>query len=98
MGAFVEAQVDPLAGERDSGEERRDEVLRLPREGEDGTVVVRVGVDVEQPRVRGQRVTERVDDLVVASLREVGDGFQQHANTLRGVKAYYSARAREDDA
>ena len=45
----------------DAGDERIDELVLVSDEREDGAVVVGVGVDVEQPRVRGERGRERVD-------------------------------------
>ena len=44
-----------------------------PGEGEDGTVVVDVGVDVEHPRARaGERVPDGRERVAVAPLRDVG--------------------------
>ena len=98
MRALVAAQVDALARARDPVEERGDELVLRADEREDRAVVVGVGVDVEQARVRGEGAAERVDRAAVAAFREVRDGLErQHRTTLRAVKAYYDARAPEYD-
>ena len=52
VGTVVQAQVDPLDRRRDPCEQRVGQLLLAPDEREDRAVVVDVGVDVEQPRVR----------------------------------------------
>src|SRR5690349_2989245 len=100
MGAFVAAQVDPLARAGDPSEQRRDELLGRAHEREDRAVVVGVRVDVEQPCAAGpQRRRQRVDRRRVAALGEVRDGLERprHARSLGTVKTYYDRRAPEYD-
>ena len=52
MGAFVLAEVDLLRRVADAVEQRLDELLSAPDQGEDRPVVIPVGVNVEQPRGR----------------------------------------------
>ena len=75
--SLVPAQVDPLGSRRDPGGERLDELVSRPDDREDGTVVVPVGVDVEQPPRPGERALERGDRLGVSPFREIGDGFER---------------------
>ena len=96
MRAVVPAQVDPLARARDPRQQRLHELVRLADEREDGAVVVRVDVHVEQPRRRGERAAEGVDDALVSPLGEVRHGLE-HDSYSRSVKAYYEARAPEYD-
>ena len=81
MRAFVAAQVDSLARAGDAGDQRIRELVFVSDHGEDGAVVVAVGVDVQQPRRRRERGRQRRERLLFASLREVRDGFE-HRNTL----------------
>ncbi len=67
MRSLVPAQVDPLSGARDPGEQRLDEIVPLADEREDRPVVVRVDVDVEQTGRRRQRGAQRLDDVLVAA-------------------------------
>ncbi len=77
-------QVDPLDRDVDAGDERVAELVLGADEREHRAVVVGVGVDVEQPRVRRQRVADRVDRRLVAPFAEVGNRLErQHAPTLR---------------
>ena len=57
--------------------------------------MVRVDVDVQQPR-RRERAAEGSDDLPVSPLGEVRHGLE-HDSYSRRVKAYYEARAPEYD-
>ena len=81
MRAVVPAQVDPLACAGDSRQQRLHELVRLSDEREDGAMVIGIGVHVEQPCGRGERLAERADDGLVAAFREVRHGFE-HIRTL----------------
>ena len=59
--AVVSPQVDSLDRDADARDERVDELVLRPDEREDRAVVVGVGVDVEQTRVRAERVADRID-------------------------------------
>ena len=79
----VLAQVDPLAGDVDPGDERLDELVPVADEGEHRAVVVGVGVDVEQAGVRPERLADRVDRRPLAALGEVRHRLErQHAPML----------------
>jgi ubiquinone/menaquinone biosynthesis C-methylase UbiE len=98
MRSFVRPQVDPLHRNGDAGEERVGKLALRADEREDRAVVVGVGVHVEQPRVRRQRIADRVDGRPVATFAEVGNRLEgQHGRTLGGVKEYYDTRAHEYD-
>ena len=98
MGAFVPPEVDPLPRARDTGDKRLHQLV-LAHEREDRAVVIGVGVNVEEARVLDERRGERVERLPVAALREVRHGLERkrHPRSVRTVKAYYEARAREYD-
>ena len=96
---LVTPQIDPLASRAIPASQRVDELFARAHEREDRAVVVCVGVDVEQPSPRAERLGERVDGRAVASLREVRDGLEwpRHVRSLGTVKAYYDRRAPEYD-
>ena len=71
MGPLVPAQVDPLARAPDPCDERFHQCGVFADEREDGAVVVRIRVDVEQPGALRERRADRVDHVAVASLGEV---------------------------
>ena len=79
MDAFVVGQVD--FGQRGcvEREETGAEVPGLAREGQDGTVVVGIGMEVEQPdaRRRGDRSGQPGHHLGAAAFAHVGDAFQR---------------------
>ena len=84
--ALVPAQVDPLARHLDRRDERLDERPVLADDREHRAVVVDVRVHVEQPRVRRERVADRVDRRPVAALGEVRHGLErQHGRTVGRV-------------
>src|SRR5512132_3319258 len=96
--AVVSRQVDQLAGTPDAGEQRLDQGRILADKREDTAVVVLVRVHVEQSSASPERPGELVDRARIASLRDVGDGFErQHGPYSRSVKAYYDRRAPEYD-
>ena len=99
MSALVPPQVDPIARARHSAHEGVDERSVLADDRKYGTVVVPVGVNVEHLRVRGERSTQRLDRVGVASLREVRHRLERqlHGRTLGAVKVYYDRRAHEYD-
>src|SRR4051812_40700989 len=98
MRAVVLAEVDPLFGDGDACDERVGQLVLGPDEREDGAVVILVGVDVEQARVRVERSADRVDRRAVAPDTEVRNRLErQHGRTLRAVKEYYDTRAPEYD-
>jgi SAM-dependent methyltransferase len=99
MRARVAAQVDPVPRARDPGEQRVDEVRVVCDHCEDGTIVVGIGVDVENVRTTGKRRVQRCERLGVSTLGEVRHRFERqlHARTLGTVKAYYDRRAPEYD-
>ena len=67
------AQVDALLGARDPREQGFGELFLRPDEREDGTVVVDVGVHVEQLSMLTQCLGEGVDGRPIAPLGEVRD-------------------------
>jgi hypothetical protein len=71
MSSFVTAQVDPVAGVRDSGQESLDERGVVAHQREDRPVVIRVGMNVEDVRVRGESGPQRIDRPGIASFREI---------------------------
>ena len=76
MKAAVAAHVDAL--DRDRGS-RRQQLVEFPRvavEGDDGAVVLGVGVAVEQAALAVERRANRRDHRGVAALGEVGDSEQ----------------------
>ena len=75
--ALVPAQVDPLAGAGNARQERGDELLLIADERVDRAVVILVRVDVEQARVRRERLADRFDGRAVAPLGEVRDGLER---------------------
>ena len=85
VDALVLAEVDPLGGGRDAGEEGFEQHLVLADEREDRPVVVGVAVDVEHTcpaRLHGCR--DSCDDRGVATVGDVRDGLEEtHASTLR---------------
>ena len=96
--ALVLPKVDSFLRDTYAGEQGLAELRLVSDEREDAPVVVLVGVEIENARVRGEGVRERVDPLAVASFREVRHGFERpHARTLGTLKAYYDARAPEYD-
>jgi putative phosphoesterase len=87
VGALVAAQVDPLGGATDPGEQRLDELLPAPNEREDGAVVVPVGVHVEKTRGRGHGLLELGEHAGVATFGEVRHRLErQHGASLRAVR------------
>ena len=92
-------QVDPLPRDGDRREQRRDELVLAADEREDRTVVIRVAVHVEQPRVRSDRVADRVDRLAVAPSEKFGTDSSSSARAYSRsrVKEYYDTRAPEYD-
>lgn len=75
--SFVASEVDPLTCTRDPREQRVDQLALVSDERENRTVVVDIRVDVEQLRVCGECVRDRVDRLPVPTLREVRHGFER---------------------
>src|SRR5439155_24081300 len=67
MSPFVTAQVDPLAGAGDSGQQRLDERRVVADEREDRPVVISVGMNVEEVGVRGEGGPQRLDRSGVTS-------------------------------
>ena len=84
VGSLVPAQVDALLGARDAREQGLGELLLRPDEREDGTVMVDVGVHVEQLGMLTQCLGEGVDGRPITPLGEVRDRFERqfHARTL----------------
>jgi demethylmenaquinone methyltransferase/2-methoxy-6-polyprenyl-1,4-benzoquinol methylase len=99
MRSLVNAQVDPVTRARDSGEQRVDEVVLFADDGENRSVVIGVGMDVEQLGRPAKRIRQCSQRCLLAPLGEVRHRFerQRHGRTLGSVKAYYEARAREYD-
>src|SRR5581483_4638790 len=106
MCTHVPPQVDALDCLRDARDEGRGQFVLAAYEREDGTVVIRVGVDVEHPGVLCERRADRLDRCVVAALAEVWYRLErQHLSYSRNrwragserMKEYYDARAPEYD-
>ena len=72
MDAHVLTQVDELHRRRDAGDEGLEEVVGPRGEGEDGAVVVGIGVGVEQRSTAGEGVPDRGNDLRASPFRHVG--------------------------
>src|SRR5206468_10734185 len=68
-------------------------------DGENRSVVIGVGMDVEQLGRPAKRIRQCNQRCLLAPLGEVRHRFerQRHGRTLGSVKAYYEARAREYD-
>jgi uracil-DNA glycosylase len=77
VDTLVATEVDPLACARDPRDERVDDGAVVADEREDGAIVVRVDVDVEQLRALGQRAADRLHDRAVAALREIRHRFER---------------------
>lgn len=78
MGAAVQAQVDQFEGGPGDGPGRLlDGGAVEGAEGEDGAVVVGVGVEVEEQVTGGRR--QRVEDGPVAALADVDDALETAA-------------------
>src|SRR5437763_5931463 len=93
MGSPVLPQIDPLARAGDSREERCDQLLLAADERVDGPMVVGVRMDVEQPRLAGERIADRLDRRAVAPLGEVRDGLErQHRAEPTRLRAGRTAR------
>ena len=85
-------------GDPNGRDERLDQFPLVTDHGEDRAIVIGVAVDVEQPRVDGELVRDRVDRPLVATLAEVRYGLEQsHVTTLGVLKEYYDNRAAEYD-
>ena len=98
MRAFVPAQVDSLARDPHRLDKRGDKLVLGADEREHRAVVIDIAVNVQQPRVPFDRLTDRSDRRVVAPLGEVRHRFERaHPNTLGTMKKYYDARAPEYD-
>ena len=77
VGSLVPAQVDALLGARDAREQGLGELLLRPDKREDGTVMVDVGVHVEQLGMLTQCLGEGVDGRPITPLGEVRDRFER---------------------
>src|SRR5262249_18412971 len=99
MRSPVLAQVDPLAGAGDPGQERGNDLLLAADERVDGAVVVRVAVDIEQPCVPGERVADGVDRPCVTPLGEVRDGLerQHRSGAYAAPRGTYGAHSSQTD-
>ena len=82
MDAVVLPQVDPLGRARDPGEQRVRELLLVGDEGEDGAVMVRIGVDVEHVCTAREGLPDGGDHREIPPFRHVRDGLEQHRPTL----------------
>ena len=87
MRALVLAQVDQADRRLHRGRERLDQLLRGADEREHRTVVVGVGVHVEEPRGCRERLAQRLDLRRVASLRDVRDRFEHHTRESRRTES-----------
>src|SRR5262249_44393453 len=99
MRSSVLAQVDPLAGTGDPGQERGNDLLLAADERVDGAVVVRVAVDIEQLCVGGERVADGVDRPCVTPLGEVRDGLerQHRSGAYAAPRRTYGAHSSQTD-
>ena len=99
MCTIVRAEIDAFTRARDRANKSIGKRLVVCHQGEDGAVVVGIGVHVEQPRVRSDGIGERPQRFGVAALRKVRNRFERkaHVHTLGGVKTYYERRAHEYD-
>ena len=76
MYTYVLAQIDQRHRGGDPCEQRLDDRLVVPREGEHRAVVIRVRVDVEESRVRREGVGDRAHDARIAPLGDVGHSLE----------------------
>jgi hypothetical protein len=85
----VSAEIDPVDGNHDPGEEALDELLARPDERVDGAVMVRIHMDVEQSRRAREGIAKGVDHGAVAPLREVRHRLerQRHRASIRRGRA-----------
>ena len=86
MGTFVTAQVDPLAGARNSRQEGLDEGRVVADEREDRPIVIRIGMNVEHVGVRSQRGPQHIDRAGVTSFREVRHRFEWQLHRAYSTK------------
>ena len=70
-------QVNPVGRRADAGEERVDQLLPAPDEGEDRAVVIPVGVDVEQARRAREGFPKRRERPGIPALRHVRDRLER---------------------
>ncbi len=86
VNTLVLTQIDPLAGNRDSSEQRLCQLLGRADDREHRAVVVSVRVDVEHARVCPERVAERGNHRGIPPLGKVRNRFERqlHGVRLRG--------------
>ena len=75
MNTLVALQVDELARSRDPRDEGFDKsvVAVDTHKGEDGAMVIRIGMCVEQARARGERFADRCDRRDIPTFGYVRD-------------------------
>ncbi len=79
----VRPQIDHLCGAGDAREQRLDQIAVVRDDCEDRSVMIGVGVDVEDAPALCERLPDRGDDCRIASLGHVRHGFQDgHGSTL----------------
>ena len=77
MCPLVAPEVDALDSDADAGEQRLHQLVLASDQREHRPVVIRVGVDVQQPRVSAECSPDRVDRARVAALAEVGNRLER---------------------
>ena len=77
MHPLVAAQVDALLRDRDARDERLLQRLLGADQREHGPVVVGIGMDVEERRVRREGVADRADHRCVPPLGDVRNGLER---------------------
>ena len=86
MSPVMIAEVDPLAGTGDAGQQRLDKRRVVADEREDRPVVIRVGMNVEDVGVRGESGPQRLDRPGVTSFREVRDRLERQLHRAYSTK------------
>jgi hypothetical protein len=74
--ALVPAKIDPVDREREAAEQGLDQPILVRNEREDRSMVIRIRVHVEQECAHAEGVSERPDELGVASFGDVGHGLE----------------------
>jgi hypothetical protein len=77
MHAGVRPQIDQPRRRLDHRDQRRRDRVREAGQRDDGPVVQRIRMRVQQSGMSTGRGRNAVDDLFAASLGDVGDGFEE---------------------
>jgi hypothetical protein len=84
----VAPEVNAIHRAAESGDERLYQLRPAANERENGTMVIPISVNVEQPSRAGEGITERRQDRLVATLGNVRNGLERqgHGRLDYGVR------------